>query len=164
MLMSSDEYRDSLRRYRPVVFGERSARRSVADEPVPAPGIDVIGVTYDFARAPEHERHMVAVEASSGRPVSRMLQLNRNSDSLLRKLESVRLVCRHSGRAPRYVSPDPLWQAPHRTDAEERTDYHARFEGYLHRVQAEASTLGVAMTDAKGDRSRRPHEQANPDA
>ena len=99
---------------------------------------------------------MVAVEASSGRPVSRMFHLNRNSDSLLPKLQSVRLVCRHSGRAPRYVSLDALWQAPHRTDAEERTDYDARFEGYLHRVQAEASTLGVAMTDAKGDRSRPP--------
>jgi hypothetical protein len=42
MLKSSDEYRDSLRRYRWVVFVERPARRSVADEPVLAP---VIGVT-----------------------------------------------------------------------------------------------------------------------
>ena len=35
---------------------------------------------------------------------------------------------------------------------------------YLHRVQREDLTLGIAMTDAKGDRSRRPHEQGNRDS
>ena len=43
------------------------------------------------------------------------------------------------------------------------TDYHARFVNYLHKVQDEDLTLGVAMTDAKGDRSKRPGAQVNPD-
>jgi 4-hydroxybutyryl-CoA dehydratase / vinylacetyl-CoA-Delta-isomerase len=33
----------------------------------------------------------------------------------------------------------------------------------MHRIQDEDLTCGVAMTDAKGDRSKRPHEQAVPD-
>jgi 4-hydroxybutyryl-CoA dehydratase/vinylacetyl-CoA-Delta-isomerase len=48
-------------------------------------------------------------------------------------------------------------------DANYGTDHHARFLNYLHRVQDEDLTLGVAMTDAKGDRSRRPGVQSNPD-
>ena len=45
------------------------------------------------------------------------------------------------------------------------TDYHARFVAYLHRVQDEDLTVGVAMTDGKGDRSqaaaaRRPNRDA----
>ena len=54
MLMSSADYRESLRRFGRGV--RRSARRvdSVADEPALAPGINAIGVTYDFARDPEH--------------------------------------------------------------------------------------------------------------
>ena len=33
----------------------------------------------------------------------------------------------------------------------------------MHQVQADDLTCGVAMTDAKGDRSKRPHAQSNPD-
>ena len=50
-----------------------------------------------------------------------------------------------------------------RADERHGTDYHARFLAYMHRVQEEDLTLGIAMTDAKGDRSRRPGQQANPD-
>ena len=42
------------------------------------------------------------------------------------------------------------------------TEY-ARFLAYLHQVQDQDLALGIAMTDAKGDRSKRPHEQANLD-
>ena len=36
------------------------------------------------------------------------------------------------------------------------TDYHQRFLSYLHGVQDRDLTLGVAMTDAKGERTLRP--------
>jgi aromatic ring hydroxylase len=42
-------------------------------------------------------------------------------------------------------------------------DCTGRFLEYLHRVQDQDLALGVAMTDAKGDRSLRPHEQARAD-
>ena len=42
--------------------------------------------------------------------------------------------------------------------------YGERFLAYLHDFQDKDLTLGIAMTDAKGDRSKRPHEQANPDS
>ncbi|HMS07167.1 MAG TPA: 4-hydroxyphenylacetate 3-hydroxylase N-terminal domain-containing protein, partial [Burkholderiaceae bacterium] len=76
------------------------------------------------------------------------------------------LVCRTSGCAQRYLAHDSLnalWQATTRSDAEHGSAYHARFLNYLHEVQDRDLTLGVAMTDAKGDRSQRPGEQANPD-
>ncbi len=67
--------------------------------------------------------------------------------------------------AQRYLTHDALnaiWQATHRIDADKGTDYHQRFVTYLHQIQDEDLTLGVAMTDAKGDRSKRPHEQQVP--
>ena len=68
--------------------------------------------------------------------------------------------------AQRYLTHDALnaiWQATHRIDADKGTDYHQRFVTYLHQIQDEDLTLGVAMTDAKGDRSKRPHEQQVPE-
>ena len=49
MLMPAAEYRESLRRYRPRVFVNGRPVESVADEPLLAPGIAGVGVTYDFA-------------------------------------------------------------------------------------------------------------------
>src|SRR6185295_4940121 len=51
-----------------------------------------------------------------------------------------------------------------RADDNHGTDYHQRLVAYLHQVQDDDLTLGIAMTDGKGDRSKRPGQQANPDA
>ena len=63
-----------------------------------------------------------------------------------------------SGCAQRYLTHDALngiYQATER-DRRPRTarDYRQRFLAYLHDVQDEDLTLGIAMTDAKGDRSQ----------
>ena len=40
----------------------------------------------------------------------------------------------------------------------------ARFAAYLEKAWADDLAIGIAMTDAKGDRTLRPHLQPNPDA
>lgn len=166
MLMTANEYRDSLRNYNPKVFIDGERVESVADDPRLQPGINGVGVTYDFAHQEAHRELMTAYQSSSGKTVNRMLHINEGSQDLLNKLEAVRLVCKVSGCAQRYLSHDALngiFQATKRTDERHGTDYHARFVDYLHEVQDKDLTLGVAMTDAKGDRSVRPGEQTNPD-
>lgn len=167
MLMTAADYRESLRAYKPRVFVEGRAIESVADEPLLAPGINGVGVTYDLAHQAEHAKLMTAVQGTSGKTVNRMLHIDENSQDLLYKLEAVRLACRISGCAQRYLAHDALngiFQATKRTDAEHGTDYHARLVNYMHDVQDRDLTLGIAMTDAKGDRSKRPGLQANADA
>jgi 4-hydroxybutyryl-CoA dehydratase/vinylacetyl-CoA-Delta-isomerase len=48
-------------------------------------------------------------------------------------------------------------------DAEKGTDYHRRFLAFLKRAQTANVVIGGAMTDPKGDRSRPPHLQDDPD-
>ena len=166
MLMTAADYRDSLRAYKPRVFVNGSAIASVADEPLLAPGVNAVGITYDYAHDLLHKGLLTARQGTSGKTVSRMLHINENSTDLLHKLEAVRLVCSVSGCAQRYLTHDALngiFQATKRTDDAHATDYHARFLNYLHEVQDRDLTLGVAMTDAKGDRSKRPGQQANRD-
>ncbi len=166
MLMSGADYRDSLRRYHPRVFINGQKVESVADEPSLAPGIAAVGITYDFALKKEHAALMTARQGTSGKIVNRMVHINETSTDLLYKLEAVRLVCRESGCAQRYLVHDAfngIFQATKRTDDAHGTDYHQRFLAYMHRVQDEDLTLGIAMTDAKGDRSKRPGAQENVD-
>ncbi|MFN0096014.1 MAG: 4-hydroxyphenylacetate 3-hydroxylase family protein [Dehalococcoidia bacterium] len=165
MLLCGDGYRDSLRRYQPRVFVNGARIPSVADSPALAPGLNAIAVTYDFAHDERHRR-LLTVEDASGRMINRMTSLDRTSDDLLTKLEAVRVLCRETGCAQRYLTKDAangIWQATFQADATHGTEYHLRFAAYLDRVQQEDLTLGIAMTDAKGDRSQRPGAQANPD-
>ena len=167
-LMSGDDFRESLRRYKPRVFLDGQAVASVADEPGFAPGINAIALTYDYALKPRYAPIMTAVQHTSGKLVNRLTHINTSSGDLLNKLEAVRLVCQETGCAQRYLTHDALnaiGQVSARLDdAKGSTEHSARFRDYLHRVQDQDLTLGIAMTDAKGDRSKRPHEQANVDS
>jgi len=167
-LMSSHDYRESLRRYRPTVFVNGRRVASVADERAFQPGVNAIALTYDYALKPEYARLMTAVQHSSGKVVNRLSHIDMSSGDLLNKLEAVRLLCQETGCAQRYLTHDALnaiVQVSARIDdARGTTEHTARFLNYLHRVQDEDLTLGVAMTDAKGDRSARPFEQSNPDS
>ena len=167
MLLDAAGYRESLRRYRPRVFVNGKRIESVADEPLLAPGIAGVGVTYDLAQEAACKPVMTARQGSSGKIVNRMLHIDASSDDLLAKLEAVRLVCRISGCAQRYLTHDAfngILQGAHRADATRGTEYRDRFLAYMHRIQDEDLTCGVAMTDAKGDRAKRPGAQANRDA
>lgn len=167
MLMSALEYEESLRRYRPKVFLDGRSVDSVVDEPAFRPGVNAVGLTYDYALRQEYAEIMTATQGSSGKVVNRLLHINTSSGDLLNKLEAVRLVCQETGCAQRYLTHDAL-NAIHQVsarldDAKGTTEHRERFKAYLHDVQDRDLTLGVAMTDAKGDRSKRPHMQGNPD-
>ena len=167
-LMSGNDFRESLRRYKPRVFLDGQRVESVADERGFGPGVNAIALTYDYALKEKYAPIMTAVQHTSGKLVNRLSHINTSSGDLLNKLEAVRLVCQETGCAQRYLTHDALnaiGQVSARIDdAKGSTESTARFLNYLHRIQDQDLTLGVAMTDAKGDRSKRPHEQSNIDS
>ena len=167
-MMSGQDFRESLRGLKPRVFVDGRLVTSVADDPALQPGINAIALTYDLALQPRYAPLMTAVQSTSGRTVNRLTHINTSGGDLLNKLEAVRLVCQETGCAQRYLTHDALnaiGQVSARIDdARGTAENTARFLNYLHRVQDQDLTLGIAMTDAKGDRSRRPHEQANVDS
>ena len=171
MLRSTQEYRESLRAYSPRVFINGEQVAAVADDPRLRPGINAVGVTYDFAARSEHADLMLAhgrgPDEGDDRAVNRMLHINRHAEDLLRKLEAVRLVCRESGCAQRYLAHDALnaiFQTTHVGKERDGTEYHDRFLHYLEDVQDRDLSLGIAMTDGKGERNLGPHQQPVKDA
>ena len=166
-LMTGADYRESLRRYKPTVYVDGQLVASVADAPQLKPGVNALAYTYDFAHDPATAKVALATQASRGKTVNRMLHVNESAGDLLNKLEAVRLLCQETGCAQRYLAHDALNALAQVTaridDAKGTTEHRARFAAYLAHMQDEDLTLGIAMTDAKGDRSKKPHQQANPD-
>ena len=166
-LMSGADYRESLRRLRPTVYVDGQRIESVADAPALRPGINALAYTYDAARDAKLAPLMTAWQSNGSKTVNRMLHVNESAGDLLNKLEAVRVLCQETGCAQRYLAHDALnalgQVAARIDDARGSTEHRARFAAYLQHVQEQDLALGIAMTDAKGDRSKRPHEQANPD-
>src|SRR3954464_5762802 len=96
MFMSATDYRESLRRHRPRVYVDGDAVESVADEPRLAPGINAVGLTYDYALRTELAQVMTATHATSGQLVNRMLRGPTTSQDLLNKLVPVRVICQET--------------------------------------------------------------------
>ena len=90
MLMSSQDYRESLRAFNPTVFVRGQRVECVADEPLLAAGVNAVGVTYDYARSPTHRPLACATQETSGQVVNRFLHINSSTDDLLHKLEYTR--------------------------------------------------------------------------
>jgi 4-hydroxybutyryl-CoA dehydratase / vinylacetyl-CoA-Delta-isomerase len=166
-LMRSADYRESLRRLHPVVYVDGRRVEAVADEAAFNPGIQALGVSYDYAHDPALAPLMLATVSATGRTVPRMLHVNESAGDLLNKLEAVRLLCQETGCAQRYLAHDALnaiGQVCARIDdARGSNEHRARFAAYLGHVHANDLAVGIAMTDAKGDRSKRPHQQGNAD-
>src|SRR5512140_1016456 len=164
-LMTSTDYRESLRRLRPVVYVDGRRVESVADEPAFVPGVQALGVSYDYAHDAALAPLMLVTQ--NGRTVPRMLAVDESAGDLLNKLEAVRVLCQETGCAQRYLAHDALSAlaqvCARIDDARGGTEHRARFAAYLEHVQSNDLALGIAMTDAKGDRSKKPHQQANPD-
>ncbi len=166
-LMSSQDYCESLREYNPNVYLRGSKVDSVVTHPQLRPGVNAVGASYDFARLPAHKDYALAQQHTSGKTVNRFVHINRNSDDLLSKLEYVRALCQLTGCAMRYLSMDglnALYQSTYRMDTELGTEYSSRLVEQMHRIQDRDLTVGIAMTDAKGDRSLRPNEQPKLDS
>lgn len=168
LMMSGNDFRESLRRLKPKVFVDGRRIDSVVDERALQPGINAIALTYDIALKPEYAPVMTAVQHTSGKRVNRLSHINTSAGDLLNKLEATRLVCQETGCAQRYLVHDALNALGQVTakidDARGSTEHYAKFLNYLHKVQDQDLTLAVAMTDAKGDRSKKPHQQGNTDS
>ena len=166
-LMDGEAYRASLRRHTPTVYVDGQLIECVAEAPSLQAGINALAVSYDFARDPALAPLMLARQTASGKTVNRMLHINESAGDLLNKLEAVRLLCQETGCAQRYLAHDALnaiGQAMAKLDdAQGSSQHRAKFAAYLQHVQDEDLTLGIAMTDAKGDRSKRPNQQLNHD-
>ena len=127
----------------------------------------LIAMTYDMAHAPEHKEVMTAVSHLTGDTINRFCHIHQNTDDLVKKTDMGRLLGSVTGSCfQRCVGMDALNALSMTTfdiDQKYGTSYNQRFLTYLSHVQKQDLTCDGAMTDPKGDRGLRPHQQPDPD-
>lgn len=159
------EYIDSLRgrNLRVYLFGERV--EEPVDHPIIRPSINAVAKTYDLAQS--NPELATAISPFTGERVNRFLHIAQSAEDLVMQNKMQRRLGQLTGTCfQRCVGMDAfnaLYSTTHEIDAAHATDYHQRFRSFVTTMQSAGYVIGGAMTDVKGDRSKAPHEQADPD-
>ena len=164
-IQNGADYIESLRgrKLNVFLFGERIDEP--VDHPIIRPSINAVAETYDLAAA--EPELATAVSSLTGERVNRFLHITESADDVVAQNRMQRKLGQLTGTCfQRCVGMDAvnsLFTVTHHIDADRGTTYHDRFREFLTGVQRQNLVLGGAMTDVKGDRSKGPAEQADPD-
>lgn len=165
-MKTAQEYVDSLRTLNPRIFlGGRQV--NLLENPVTMTVVRANARVYELSLEPEHREVMTAVSPYTGGRVSRCLHVAASTADLEKRAEMALLTSQVLGTCNyRCVGADVLnalagvtWEM----DRDLGTEYHRRFLDYLRHLQENDLAVSGAVTDAKGDRSKRPAQQPDPD-
>jgi aromatic ring hydroxylase len=166
-LKSFEQHRESLRDGREVYFdGERVA--DVTTHPVLGVGMSFAGIDYKLAEDPEHRGLAVCTDPRTQEEYSRFYKIPETTEDLLKRRELIAAGSRVTGGPPliKEIGTDALFAlhivADH-MDKHVGTSCLPKVRKYYEACRAQDLGFAVAQTDVKGDRSRRPSEQHNPD-
>ncbi|WP_027718197.1 4-hydroxyphenylacetate 3-hydroxylase family protein [Desulfovirgula thermocuniculi] len=164
-MRTAEEYRAKLRSMRKNVYID--GKLVERDDPQLIPGINVIAETFNFAHDPAYAELMTARSHLTGKTINRFTHIHQSVEDLLKKQEMTRVLCQHVGgciqRCMGVDALNALSVVTKECDLAMGTSYHERFLRYLEYFQENDLVGNCAQTDVKGDRMKRPHEQADPD-
>jgi 4-hydroxybutyryl-CoA dehydratase / vinylacetyl-CoA-Delta-isomerase len=145
------------------MFGERI--ENPVDHPIVRPSINALARTYDLAAEdPElATAHSELIDA----PVNRFLHIVGSPQDLVMKNRMQRRMGQLTGtcfqRCAGLDTISVLHSITYDIDQKHGTAYHQRYLAFMKLAQQNNIVIGAGMTDPKGDRSKRPSEQADPD-
>ncbi|MED5388847.1 MAG: 4-hydroxyphenylacetate 3-hydroxylase N-terminal domain-containing protein [Pseudomonadota bacterium] len=165
VLKTGDDYLASLRNRgtRLFLFGELVAEP--ADHPIIKPSINALRASYDLAI--EDPTLATAWSPLINDRVNRFLHIVESPDDLVMKNRMQRRMGQITGtcfqRCTGLDTISVLHSITYEIDEKHGTGYHTRFLAFLREIQRKNLLIAAGMTDPKGDRSKRPSEQSDPD-
>jgi 4-hydroxybutyryl-CoA dehydratase/vinylacetyl-CoA-Delta-isomerase len=164
---TKDEYIESLRGIKRNAFIHGERVENIVDHPINRPAINAMGESYAVATEEKSKEIGSAISHLSGERINRYNGLNKSVDDMLQRAELERMNGYRTGvGCPRATGIDALnafYSIGYEVDEKYGTEYLKRFDQWLRRVEEEDLAVSGAMTDVKGDRSKRPLEQDDPD-
>ncbi len=135
------------------------------DHPVMRPSMNAVAATYDLAIS---DPELALVNSPfTGEPINRFLHIAMNTDDVVQQNEMQRKLGQLTGTCfQRCVGMDALnslYSVTYEIDEKHGTPYHQRLKDFIAMTHRGNLVIGGAMTDVKGDRSKPPHQQTDPD-
>ncbi len=162
---TAEEYIQSLRGRQLEVYllGERVDEP--VDHPIIRPSVNALAASYQLAQ--DEPELATAHSPYTDNRVNRFLHIPTSADDLVNKNRMQRRMGQLTGtcfqRCAGLDCISVMHSLTYDIDQSHGTDYHQRFLSLLTGLQSHNLIIAAGMTDPKGDRSKAPHEQADPD-
>ena len=165
-MKTAAEYIESMKGLNPRIFlGGKQVK--LMENPTTLTVVRANAKIYELAEDPRHKETMVAFSPYIDGEVNRNLHIATNTHDLEMRADMATLTSQMLGTCNyRCVGADILnalagvtWEM----DRDLGTDYHQRFITHLKYLQTNDLACSGGVTDPKGDRTKRPSQQEDPD-
>jgi len=162
-LKTAEEYKQSIVDNRKV-FLDGEKVEDILDHPILSKLVNYAAGDYEMAMNPTYQ-DLVTEKLPDGERVHFTFIAPRSKDDLIRRRQVIQTTCRvlgGPGGAAKFTGIDGLLGLTlgcRRIDKKMGTEYSKRVEKYRRHLMDLDAAVCVAMTDVKGNRSLRPHEQ-----
>jgi 4-hydroxybutyryl-CoA dehydratase / vinylacetyl-CoA-Delta-isomerase len=161
------EYIESLRKLHPKIYYKGKRISDVTRHPATSPYVRSAAMTYALASKKEYRDLATATSHLTGHTISRFTHVHQNVEDLVKKVKLLRLLGQKTGtcfqRCVGFDGINAVYSVAYEADQKYGTDYLERFKKWLIYIQDENLMVVGAMTDPKGDRSKGPADQPDPD-
>ncbi len=166
-LKNGAEYMDSLRNLNANIYYKGKRIEDVTKHPATAPHVRAAAMTYALASQDKY-RDLATVESHlTGNVISRFTHVHQNIEDLIKKIKLLRVLGQKTAtcfqRCVGFDGINAVYSVAYEVDQKLGTDYLERFKKWLIHIQDENLMVVGAMTDPKGDRSKGPADQVDPD-
>jgi 4-hydroxybutyryl-CoA dehydratase/vinylacetyl-CoA-Delta-isomerase len=167
-LKTYQEYLESLRKLRPNIYKFDELIEDVTTHPATKRTVEGHGWTFKAAHDDELRERVTTRSHLTGEPISRYLSIIREPEDMYANSYMKRLMFRLTGtctggRCAGWTALNAMYTTTWEIDKEKGTDYHQRFLAWLKDAQSRDITISGALTDAKGDRTKKPSQQTDKD-
>ncbi len=167
-LKTYEQYLESLKKLKPNIHKFDEPIEDVTTHPATKRTVEGHAWTFKGAFDPELKDILTTKSHLTGEPISRYLSIIQTPEDMYANSDMKRLMFHLTGtctggRCAGWTALNAMFVTTYDMDKDLGTDYHDRFVNWLKQAQANDITIAGALTDAKGDRTKKPHEQEDKD-
>ena len=167
-MKTSKEYKQSLKKMKSNIYKFGELIEDVTTHPATKRTVEGHAQIFDAAQNDEYKDIITTKSDITGERVSRYLSIIGNADDMIANVRMKRLMFNLTGtctggRCAGFNAINAMWTATYDMDEELGTEYHKRIRKWLTDAQKRDVTISGALTDPKGDRSKSPTMQKDPD-
>ncbi len=169
VVRTRQEYLSSLKEMRPNIYKFGELIRDVTTHPATRRTVESHARAFDAAQDPQREKIFTTISSFSGEKIMRFTSLMTTKEEVTANPLMKRQCYRQTGTCTGglcvgWNALNTMWAVTHDMDKEYGTDYQERLKKWILHCQENSLVVAGALTDAKGDRSKPPSRQANPDS
>lgn len=165
-LMTPEQFEESLKKFKPVVFMNGKRVNNVLENPNTRTVVEANKASYQWALDPQYQDIMTCYSPLTGERVNRYTHVSASVEDLISKATAGTFTAEMLGtciyRCVGYDAMHALEATTWEMDQKLGTEYHPRFIEYLKMVQKRDLSVAGALTEPRGSRKKKTLDWPDP--